>query len=583
MKKRRILIAVLVLLSVIPAFSRPEAEDKIEGEPGRTLDRYMMRAEANGFAGAVLAARGGRILLAKGYGLADRENKIPETAETVFSIGSITKQFTGAAILKLESLEKLRITDVLNKYFKDVPADKAGITLHQLLTHTAGFIDALGDDYDPIGREEFVALAMASKLRFVPGARYEYSNVGYSLLGIIVELVSGQNYEDFLREEIFKPAGMTRTGYLRPGFAKSNLAVGYREEERWGTALDRPWRAEGPGWHLRANGGILSTVDDMYRWFLALKSDAILPPEAKAKYFAPHVKEYPDGRTYYGYGWVTEKTEAGTTLIWHNGGNGIYNAFMGFDLENDLAVIVSSNVSGKISDSYAERIFGIMTGNFKLLDEAVLKNYAGTYRLDSGAKFSIAFDENDLLTAGYESGELIPLLAASGREKEEETGRFNLKARAMISGALAGDFAALAAAWAEPFEEVKARASVYWGGKKTRFGEVKALDVLGTVERPRNLLTYARVEFAERTQYFTCVWEKNSGRLTDLRESGRLEREFEPRSEIEFIQPIIGASISFEKDPTGRPALVIKKNGTETRAVKIADTGKDGTEKSPRE
>lgn len=570
MNKFRLFALPVFLLAVglVPAFSRPLVEETVAGELGRTLDRYMKRAEANGYSGSVLAAQGGKIILAKGYGWADRENEVRETEATVFSIGSITKQFTGAAILKLEAAGKLSTADVIGKYFKDVPADKTGITLHQLATHTAGFTGALGDDYEPIGLEDFVKRAMASELRFPPGTRYEYSNVGFSLLGIIVEMVSGKGYEEFLQEALFQPAGMTRTGYQRPGFVKSDLAVGYRDGERWGTALDRPWRPEGPGWHLRANGGILSTVGDMYRWYLALKANLVFPGAVRAKYFAPHVREYPDGPSYYGYGWVTQKTEAGSTLVWHNGGNGIYNAFMGFDLRDDSAVVVSSNVSGKISDDYAERILGIMTGKIRPLEESRLKPRTGLYRLETGEEIDVSFNENDTLRMAYTAASLVPLLAGSGREKPEETAAQDLKAAAMISGALAGDYAALAAAWGEPLEPVKARASVYWGGKKARFGQVKAVTALGTVDRPRNWVSFVRVDFEKQPQFFTCIWEKEGGRMTDLREAGGLERDFEPRSEDAFVQPLIGASIGFEQDASGRIVMAITKNGKVTRAVK---------------
>jgi hypothetical protein len=205
----------------------------------------------------------------------------------------------------------------------------------------------------------------------------------------------------------------------------------------------------------------------------------------------------------------------------------------------------------------------------KPLDGRILREYAGTYRLKSGAEFKVDFDENDALKASFTAAELVPLFSASGRESKEETSRYDQKTKAMLSGALAGEFAALAAAWDEPLDQVKTRASVYWGGKKRRFGEVKAVEVLGTVDRPRNLLTYARADFAKGTQFFACVWAKEGGRLTDIRESDGLEREFESRSETEFVQPIIGASIIFQKNPAGAGALTIKKGGAETRAEKV--------------
>ncbi|MEW5900777.1 MAG: serine hydrolase domain-containing protein, partial [Acidobacteriota bacterium] len=553
-----------------PRPAAPAAAEVVSGELGQKIDRYMTKAEANGYAGSVLVARGEKIILAKGYGLADRESKRKQTAETVFSVGSITKQFTGAAILKLEIMDKLSVADPITKYFGDVPPDKKAITLHHLLTHTAGFAGALGDDYDPVSREDYIKLALGSKLIFEPGARYEYSNVGFSLLGIIMELVSRKNYEDFLYEALFKPAGMERTGYVRPKFTKHELAVGYTGGERWGTALDRPWRPEGPGWHLRANGGILSTVRDMHRWYLALRKDTVLSAAARQKYFAPHVKEYEDGNSYYGYGWVTQKTESGANLIWHNGGNGIYNAFMGFEPENDLVIIASSNIAGKISDNYAERIGQIVAGSFKELDEAMLKEYTGTYRLLSDAEFEVRFDENDTLTASYTAKELVGLFAASGKEVKEEVERHNEKVKGMLNGLLAGDYAALAAAWGEPVEEVKARASVFWGEKRKRFGEIRSFDVLGTVARPRNLITYVRFDFAQSPRFFTYVWEKEPGRLMDLRESEKLERQFEPKSQNEFSSPPIGATILFEKDSAGNTKLTIKKGEAIARATKLS-------------
>jgi len=570
MKRKCIGLFVLGSLISLLTAARSSAGEIVNGDLGQRIDRYMQKAEANGYAGSVLVARGENIILAKGYGLADREKRVKQTTQTVFSIGSITKQFTGAAILKLEMMGKLNVTDPIGKYFGDVPPDKKEITLHHLLTHSAGFKGALGDDYEPIGREEFVKLALGSELLFKPGERYEYSNVGFSLLGIIVELVSGKNYEDFLYEEIFKPAGMERTGYLRPGFVKSELAVGYRDGVRWGTALDRPWRPEGPGWHLRANGGILSTVGDMHRWYLALKNNLVLSAGAKQKYWAPHIKEYADGNSYYGYGWVTQKTERGANLIWHNGGNGIYNAFMGFEPENDLVIIASSNIAGKISDNYAERIGQIVAGGYKELDERVLKEYTGTYRLSSGAEIEARFDENDNLLATYRAKELVALLAASGKEVKEEVERYNQKAEEMLKAVLAGEYAALAAAWGEPIEEVRQRASSFWEAKKKEFGEVQNLDVLGTVARPRNLLTYVRLDFAVRSDFFIYIWDKESGRLLEMRESGNLERQFEPTSQIEFFSPAIGTTIIFRKDEKENVVLTIRKNGTEARAGKVA-------------
>lgn len=325
------------------------------------LEACLQQAAEQGWSGSAIISKGGQVLVEKGYGFADRESRRAQSAETVFSVGSITKQFTAAAIMKLESMGKLDLNDPVSKYFQDAPADKSGITLQQLLTHTAGFPGAIGDDYENVDAEQFARLAFSAPLIDPPGQQYEYSNVGYSLLGIIVEKVSGTGYEKFLRENLWLPAGMKQTGYVLPGFKKEQLAVGYENGQRWGTALDHPWLPEGPGWHLRANGGVLSTVGDMQRWYKALKNNVVLPKTATDKMFTPQVAEGPRGLSHYGYGWVIQEKD-GHKIVWHNGGNGVYNANMTMVPAEDICVMVSSNSNDHISDDVAIQLLGILWG-----------------------------------------------------------------------------------------------------------------------------------------------------------------------------------------------------------------------------
>ena len=234
LKKLAFSVCVLLFSCSVAISQQNPSKGIVKGNLGAKLDRQMRQLTEKGFSGVLLVAKDGQIVLDKGYGLANKENKTPYTAETVFTVGSITKQFTGAAILKLEMQGKLRTRDKISKYFKDVPPDKTDITLHQLLTHSAGFIHALGDDYERLTRDEVIKRALASKQRYVPGAKHEYSNVGYSLLGVIIEMVTGGSYERFLHDNLFKPAGMTKTGYVIPKWKRENLAVGYREDgSRW--------------------------------------------------------------------------------------------------------------------------------------------------------------------------------------------------------------------------------------------------------------------------------------------------------------------------------------------------------------
>jgi CubicO group peptidase (beta-lactamase class C family) len=189
---------------------------------------------------------------------------------------------------------------------------------------------------------------MKSKLRSKPGERYRYSNVGFSLLGGVIEIVTGQSYERYLHDQLFVPAGMNKTGYVIPNWKPEELAHGYlRNGKDWGTMPDKPRDSDGPYWHLRCNGGVLSTVTDMYRWHQALLGETVLPKSAKDKFFTPHIPEGPRGRSHYGYGWVIAKTPRGTTLITHNGGNGIFAADCYRYVDDGVFLFIASNVAGK--------------------------------------------------------------------------------------------------------------------------------------------------------------------------------------------------------------------------------------------
>ncbi len=417
---KHLVLLISILSTTLLSIAQPSTE--ISSRLDKTLNEFATK----GWSGSVLVASKGEILLEKGYGFADRESKRLQMAETIFSIGSITKQFTAAGILKLESMGLLSVDDRLSKYFSNVPSDKSGITIHQLLTHSAGYDGAIGDDYENVSAEAFAELAFASPLLFSPGTQYNYSNVGYSLLGIIITKVSGLDYEMFLHKNLWKPAGMTKTGYLLPGHKPAALAVGYRNGERWGTALDRPWSTDGPGWHLRANGGVLSTVGDMYRWYVALRDHKVLPESATTKLFTPHIAEGPDGMSFYGYGWTIQELD-GKRIIWHNGGNGVYNANMGFVPDDDICIIVSSNSNNVISDDISLQLLGIAWGKeLRIVEEdepyrnnPVTNHILGVLR-EKGAEYFNTNNNAILKEAGFDFENDMQLLGVGEQLMEAE-------------------------------------------------------------------------------------------------------------------------------------------------------------------
>jgi CubicO group peptidase (beta-lactamase class C family) len=426
-----------------------ESKKIVRSQVSKEIDNYLNRTVPFGFSGAIIVAKNDEIILQNGYGLSNRERRIPVTVDTVFYIGSVTKQFTAAAVLKLEMQGKLRVTDTLDKIFKDVPPDKAGITIHQLLTHSSGLGGAEDIYGSPVQKDDQVRRVMAMKLRSEPGKEYFYSNPGYNLLGIIVENVSGQTYEKYLHENLFKPAGMLKTGYRIPAWEKDKVAHGYSDGVDKGSPLDRPWFEDGPSWALRGAGGMLSTLGDLYRWHLALKKDEILSAEAKSKIFSPHVKM--EDNMFYGYGWSLQKTPRGTNLIEHNGGDGIFFAdFRRYVDENVVVIGFANDVYGVglIESKVPDILFRSANIKFppqareKNISSTVLQKYLGMYQLPSGAILNVTQKRNRLIVDPI-GQEAVNLLTNIQPPETVAFEKLNVKIKGVLDEAIKGDFTKL--------------------------------------------------------------------------------------------------------------------------------------------
>lgn len=292
-------------------------------EQAEAVAQFLHKNWPKGASGTVVTAKDGNLVGCQGMGQADQGAARAADCDTVYDIGSITKSFTAAAVLKLEMSGKLQVTDAIGAHLGGVPADKRGITIHHLLTHTSGLPEGIGDDYDPVSRDAVIATALATPLESAPGREFAYSNVGYSLLAAIVERASGFAYDEYLTRNLFQPAGMTRTGYALPDPRRGDVAVEYDEQgASQGRPFEHPWAPDGrPYWNLRGNGGLLSTARDMYLWYRALDGESVLNAAAKAKMFAPHVPEGGGSASSYGYGWTIAPTDDGP-IATHDGGNG---------------------------------------------------------------------------------------------------------------------------------------------------------------------------------------------------------------------------------------------------------------------
>lgn len=353
MTKIKYITALFILfLSIAGVSFAQNTSFRASAKTVKNVEGYLEKLEKIGYSGSALVAFNGKPVILRGYGYSDIEQKVKNSPQTIFDIGSITKQFTAAAILKLEMQGKLSTDDKITKYFQNVPPDKSDITIHYLLRHSAGLPGGVGGDYEKITEADFVEKVLSSPLRFPVGTQFAYSNVGYSLLALIIEKVSGQSYEQYLYENLWKPAGMEMTGYTRPNFDKNLIAVGYQMEKRWGKPIEKEWEGNAPFWHLKGNGGILSTTGDLFKWDQALLTDKILSKEAKEKYYHPALRPDETGKSIYAYGWDVLKTDRNTTRLWHNGANRVFYAdFWRFIDEGVTIILMTNNWQGSFNDT----------------------------------------------------------------------------------------------------------------------------------------------------------------------------------------------------------------------------------------
>jgi CubicO group peptidase (beta-lactamase class C family) len=289
---------------------------------------------------AVLVARDGKVLFSSGFGMADLSHDVPITPTTKFRIGSITKQFAAAAILKLQEDGKLNVTDELSKFFPDFPRGDE-VTIHHLLTHSSGIksFTSKSDFYATVASsatsQEMIDSFKSDPFDFNPGEKFAYNNSGYFLLGAIVEKVSGQSFNDYLRDTFFEPLGMHDTGVHTSTALLKHEATGYGFEGGKVTkAID--WDMSRAG----AAGNLYSTVEDLMRWNEGVFGGKILSEKSLEAAFTPHKLESGEEPPMkYGYGWMTSE-HRGLKTISHSGGlNGWLSQLVRYPDQNTTVVV----------------------------------------------------------------------------------------------------------------------------------------------------------------------------------------------------------------------------------------------------
>lgn len=332
MKSTAIWVALLAILSGLPRDSSAQAAATVvQGERAQRLDRLLLQKADSGFNGSVLISLGGQIILHKGYGWADREHKVPVTTASPFWVASISKQFAAAAILKLAEQGRLSVQDPITRFFAAIPEDKRGITVHQLLTHTAGLEQRYAAD-GVTARESAIHAVLAAPLVSVPGERFEYSNDAFNLIAVIVEVAAGRPYEAYVREELLEPAGLTRTGFWGPLEHPEVAAI---------LSAGPDSASMRPSWGFRGATGMFSTTGDLYRWYRALEENSVLSERSGRLLRSAQL---PRQTVSIGYGWFISRTSRGTTSVWTRGFESFgHGAVLATYPDEGVVIVITSN------------------------------------------------------------------------------------------------------------------------------------------------------------------------------------------------------------------------------------------------
>jgi CubicO group peptidase (beta-lactamase class C family) len=343
-------LAVLAVLLVAPA----HAAQPVDVEALREFIRAeRSRQQVPGVAAAVV--RGGNVLLAEGFGLANVEHQVPVGTQTLFQSGSVGKQFTAAVVMLQAEDGRLALDDPLTRFFPDAPAHWRGITVRHLLTHTSGipnYTAGLMDLRRDYTEDEMLHFAYGLKPEFAPGAGWNYSNTGYALLGFVVRRTSGRFYGEELADRIFRPLGMRTTRVISEAAIVPHRAAGYRLEN--GELLNQEWVA--PETNTTADGALYLSLEDMLAWDRGLRAGAILRAESWKQVYTPVTLT--DGSTRpYGFGWRITYV-AGAPRYHHGGGWQGFSTHIARWIGVDLTIIVLTNLREAEPERFVAGIAG---------------------------------------------------------------------------------------------------------------------------------------------------------------------------------------------------------------------------------
>jgi CubicO group peptidase (beta-lactamase class C family) len=529
------------------------------------------------FNGAALVAENGKVVYKGGFGLANMEWNIPNTPDTKFRLGSITKQFTATVILQLVEQGKIKLDGKLSDYLPDYRKDVGEkVTIHHLLTHTSGIPSYTSQpgffenvSRNPYKVDEFVKKYASGNLEFEPGSKFLYNNSGYFLLGAIIEHVTGKPYEQVLKENIFDPVGMKNTGYDHHNTVIAKRATGYiKTPDSYANSpyldMSIPYAA----------GSLYSTVEDLYLWDQALYTDKLISAQSKALMYTPFLDNY-------AYGWAISKASfkqnnADVPVITHGGGiNGFTTTIVRFPNEKNLIVMLDNTNTeylDRLSDSITKIIYNqpyelpkisIVSVLEKTINEKGIEAGIAQYR-DLKAKQAATYDfsESELNQLGYR-------LLRSGKPKEAIE-IFKLNVEAYPKGFNAYD------SLAEAYSTINERELAIQNYKKSlelNPNNTNAAEVIKRLDKPPVVVdakvfdTYVG-EYEVGPGFVLRVFREGDKLMTQATGQGVFE--IFPESETVFYPRAFVAKLTFVKDAEGKvTGIKIDQNGRVTLGKRI--------------
>jgi CubicO group peptidase (beta-lactamase class C family) len=563
-------MASAAIVATAAASSAQPADAVVHGELGARVDSFLTRAAAHGFSGAIVVARRGEVVLRKGYGLADRERGTPVVAETPFFVGSLAKQFTAAAVLRLEADGRLSLSDSLGRFFPSAPADKRAITVRHLLSHTSGlpYLPSAGL-FGRGSRDSVMQEMLAERLMFEPGTGHEYSSPGYVLLAGVIEHASGLTYEQYMRSAVFERAALRSTGFVG-------------EHTRWSASPVRSYSDATTETSLAeisalprfvGAGSIVTTVGDLHRWYEALTRGDVLPPAQREALFAPALRLRPPLQQ--ALGWMLVRLPTGT-LRQAAGDIGGFNAELRHYVDEGLVVAFASNVRvrGRGYREVALNTVARMSRGERVplppavasLDAAEVQPFAGSYQLSNGGHVDLWLAGDTVLVGATDGAGLAALAghdSSATRRAAEIDARADRLLKALETNTGAYDFmhASIPAdARAAFLERLRAVVGVPTSGRATLVGTA--------VDSPANSRSYVRIRHADGEDVISLVW--NGGRLVGLEPAGRaaypLRLRPEGPRELASFDLFTGRLVRVAL--LGERELAIESNGVTQRAVR---------------